>query len=278
MDHGFEIEKFLLTKFPQPMKLVFEPPIYEEYLALSKKRYMIITMDRDGNRSTKPKKKDVMSVRRGYSTFCKDLYDRVGYKILSNGTERECVDMMVEGVMQLLTRQVGIEELIVTTSLNVIEGYKKKVVPGDPIAKREFLEKKGYNTEEQFHIGNLPAHVQLALKMRARGGIVEEGSRLAWIIMYKKGMRAAKKSAKIEDPIYFLKRKNVLRIDYINYAKQLVNPFDELCVTVWKKEKVFTQMFKQILQKEKVCEIISTRAKVVEKVVEVVEVKKKRKL
>jgi DNA polymerase elongation subunit (family B) len=259
-DHAFEIEKFLLPKFRAPMKLEFEPPVYEEYLALSKKRYLIITMDRDGNLSNKPKKKGVMSVRRGYAIFCRELYDEVAFKILSNGTEEECMDIMLRGINELLTRKVSVQNLIVTTAMNLIDGYKKKVVPTDPLAKKEFLAKKGYTSEEQFHIGGLPAHVQLALKMRTRGGIVEEGSRIPWIIINKRGMRASKKCYKIEDPVYFLKRKNVLRIDYINYVKQLVNPFDELCSTVWKKEKVFTNMFKQILQKEKVCDIINTKS------------------
>jgi DNA polymerase elongation subunit (family B) len=245
------------------MKLEFEPPVYERYLMLSKKRYLIITSDREGNLSTKPKKKGVMSVRRGYATFCKGLYDTTAYKILQKGTEEECMELMLEGVFKLLTRQVGIDELVVTTSMNVIEGYKKKPVPQEKEDRELFLAKKGYHTEDQFHIGGLPAHVQLGLKIRSRGGICEEGSRIPWIILNKgESARTAKKCYKIEDPLYFLKRRDVLRIDYINYVKQLVNPFDELCETVWKKKNVFTCLYKQILLKEKVCAILNVKSTV----------------
>jgi hypothetical protein len=260
--HAFDIEKKLLEYFPAPMKLEFELPIYKYYLALSKKRYVVITQDEHGELSVKPKKKGVMSVRRGYAKYCKDLYDQVCYKILSEESEDKCMNAMVTGYLKLMQRQIGIEELIVTTSMNTIDSYKKKAVPQDPEAKALFLAKKGCTSEDQFHIQNLPAHVQLGLKIRSRGGIAEEGSRLPWVITYKPGARKAKKSTKIEDPMYFLKRRRFLRIDYIHYASQLVHSFDELCRTVWKRDDVFTKMYKQTLLKEKVCDVIKGRSHV----------------
>lgn len=249
-DHSLEVEKAMTKHFPDPMRLEFEKIIYQHYLIFTKKRYGIIPCYRDGVLAEEPKKKGIMSVRRGYTPHAKKGFDKLLMMVLRGGKRNEIVYFITQLLLSLPQRQVPLSELIITTSLNNFADYKSPALPTNPEARQIALDKKNAKNDEDYRLKSLPAHVQLAQRMIDRGEIVDTGSRISWIILENEN-RNAKKSEKIEDPNYFIRHRSILRLDYLHYVKQFINALDEVVETVWSKTKVFEAMYKQMLLKEK---------------------------
>jgi len=72
----------------------------------------------------------------------------------------------------------------------------------------------------------LPGQVQLAERMRRRGARVDPGSRIEYLVTTNGGPKA-KQSEKLEDPEYQAKYSHIIRIDYLYYIKNLINPLDQ---------------------------------------------------
>ena len=81
-----------------------------------------------------------------------------------------------------------------------------------------------------YKLKNLPAHIQLAEKMRGRGQMVDAGSRLEYLVANMSDNFKALKSnlgEKLEDPSYQQLYGNILKIDYLHYLKLAANPLDQ---------------------------------------------------
>jgi hypothetical protein len=101
----------------------------------------------------------------------------------------------------------------------------------------------------------LPAHVQLAEKMRRRGQRVDAGERLEYIVTNMDNLKA-KLWRKLEHPDYYKTRTTAIKVDYLYYLKLLSVQMDQLISVTYKQEKFTETQLKARLQKVKVCEQI----------------------
>lgn len=251
-DYAIQVQSKLKEYFPPPMGMEFENVNYRKFLIFGKKSYIMIPSGRDGVYQSGVKKRGVMSVKRGNCKYARELFDDIVYKTLL--AEMPIDDIMYYSIQKVLAfcyRQVNFKDLIITKSLGNFDGYKSKSLNSDPKKREMQLKKKKVTNEEDFKLKSLPGHVQLALKMKQRGEIVDSGSRIAYVVLYSDNLKS-EKYERMEDPNYFLKHRSILRLDYEGYVGQLTNPFDDISVVAWKKGKIFTQLYNQMIQKKKV--------------------------
>lgn len=71
------MEEEVSSVFPKPMKFAYEEQIYWRYLILTKKRYMALKCDLDGNVDNKIAKRGVLLSRRDNSKFIRDVYSNL---------------------------------------------------------------------------------------------------------------------------------------------------------------------------------------------------------
>ena len=98
----------------------------------------------------------------------------------------------------------------------------------------------------------LPAHIQLAEKMRKRGQRVDPGTRLEYLVSTNGGIKA-KLFWKLEHPDYYKERTTAIKIEYLYYLKLLANSMDQLIEVAYKKEKFTMQQYKLRVIKNEVC-------------------------
>jgi DNA polymerase elongation subunit (family B) len=104
----------------------------------------------------------------------------------------------------------------------------------------------------------LPGHVQLGLRMQKRGIPVGGGTRVEYVILKKGPYRAQDtQTSKIEDVGYFAEFRSILRLSYLDYLHQFINPIDELCHVVMGVEGFVKQQFKIRLQHSRVVDRIT---------------------
>jgi DNA polymerase elongation subunit (family B) len=97
----------------------------------------------------------------------------------------------------------------------------------------------------------LPAHIQLAEKMRRRGQRVDTGSRLEYIVTTEGGPKS-KLYHKLEHPDYFKVRTSAIKLEYLYYLKLLGNSMDQLLEVTYKVEKFTINQYKFRLKKQDV--------------------------
>jgi ribonuclease HI len=121
----------------------------------------------------------------------------------------------------------------------------------DPKEKEKQLLQKDAVTDKEFYTKCLPAQVQLAEKIRRRGGRVDVGSRLEFLVLSHENVKA-KQYDKIESADYYKEHSGTLEIDHMYYLKALANPLDQVLeCTVGEKDFTY-KIYKQQLVKEKV--------------------------
>ena len=238
--------------FPKPMELAFEEAIFKRFLILTKKRYMYLSCNRDGVVSNKVGKKGVLLARRDNSQFIRTLYGNIIMKVFNKYDEKMLFYELIVELNKLCASTFPVKDFIVTKSVGAIEDYKIRPLPDDQKKKDERLKKLNC-TEKEYTIKCLPAQVQLAEKMRARGLRVDAGSRLEYVITYGSG-HTAKQSEKIESSEYYKKHSDVLRLDYMYYLKLLSNPLDQVFRTVYGIDEFVLKQYKYRLKLKKVHE------------------------
>ena len=195
-----KIVKEIQAYFPPPMKLEFEK-IYEKYIILTKKRYMALVSNKKGE-IIDFIKKGVMLSRRDNCSFARVIYLQAVESILGDMDNKKILDDVTDGINTLFERKYGFKDFVITKSIGRAD-YKAKT---------------------------LPAHVQLASKMRSRGIEVPVGARIEYIFTTKcLGEKTFSQGDKVEDLDYFSQWRRYLRVDYLYYLeKQLIKPLDEL--------------------------------------------------
>jgi DNA polymerase elongation subunit (family B) len=94
----------------------------------------------------------------------------------------------------------------------------------------------------------LPAHVQLANKMKTRGCPVDVGSRIEFVIVNNDNPKA-KNFMKIEDPYYVQTYPHLLKLDFLYVLHLAINPIDQLLSIVFSKYNVLKTHYKYRFQK-----------------------------
>jgi len=233
--------------FPKPIKLEFENTIYERFLILSKKRYMYQEIDRDGNINKKVGKKGVILARRDNSHVVRSVYEQVTAMIFDGKTHDDLYKHVDEYVRDVYDNKLDYKEFVITKSVgdsgDSVDGdtgrmgdYKVKELPSDPKERTKVLHGR---SENEYYISCMPAHVQLAARMKRRGVPVDIGSRIEYVVTRKP--RVSTLGQRIEDYDYFKRHAHVLDLDHKYYVEAMINPLDQIFKTMG-----YGDMMKQI--------------------------------
>lgn len=249
-DHAKRIEKDLVKIFPDPMRLVFEEKIYKKFLILTKKRYMALTCDHTGVEEDKLTIRGVLLARRDNARWVRQLYEHTVRAIMANATLEEIYERTNEELLRLFrgTRDVPLRQFIISKTLG--KDYAIRPIPTDEKKKKKRLEDLGIRASEgkedevwraEYESRSRPAHVQLSEKMKSRGCVVEPGSRIEFVVTRHPDGHA-KLFERIEDPGYMREHSDMVRIDPLYYAQNLVNPMDQILEVCFHKKNVVRQL------------------------------------
>lgn len=234
-DHCVEIENAIIPHFPHPMKLAFEEIIYRKFLILSKKRYMWQSCTRDGILNENVGSKGVLLARRDNSKFIRNVYEHMTEMIFLRKPKEDVYEWITKKLNALFECRIPLDDYVITKSVGDSSGeyddetctvgsYKVRTLSHDPVQKATQLNGKD---ERAYYISSMPAHVQLAERMRLRGFPVDVGTRLEYVVLNRSGARI--QGEKIEELEYYKERKHILKIDKKYYLETLQKPIDQLC-------------------------------------------------
>lgn len=223
--------------FPPPMKLLFEEKIYQRFLILTKKRYMAMTCDEKGTKDENLTSRGVLLARRDNCFWIRSLYERIVRQIMLKHTFTHIINDLYEQVFKLFTFQIENRPECFIISKLLGKEYKIRSLPEDAKKRRQRLleleiDENAVDWKEQYEEKSKPAHVQLATRMKHRGFPVSCGTRIEYIIL-EDHLKKSKLVDKIEDPNYFWKHRDILRIDCFYYLKSLMKPIDQLLTIVF---------------------------------------------
>lgn len=217
--------------FPKPMKLEFEK-IYEDYIILTKKRYMARVANRLGEIIDFTKRGIILS-RRDNCTAVRNIYQELADMLLENKERNDILNRMTEMLDEVFCRKYN---------------YKNFVIP-----KQLTKDVSEYDTGK-----TIPAHAQLAKRMIERGIEVVAGSRLEYVFTTRCQLdKNVIQGEKIEDIDYYTNIRQYLGIDYLYYMEtQFIKPLDELLKVGLGVEDFFKKQYQQRVLKLKVCKEI----------------------
>lgn len=259
---AMEVEKKFLELFPPPMKLVFEEKVYSRFLIFTKKRYLALTQNQDLSIDKDLTIRGVLLARRDNCLWVRYIYENVVRKIMSTEkcTWLELQYYLIEEFNKLCSHYWDSSYVVITKAVG--KDYKMKPCPGfenGQITDQKKWSKrltdlgihhksKSWMTEYKEKI--LPAHVQLANKMKRRGVPVEVGSRIEYLMIQHEDLKA-KTFKKIEDPIYQKSYSDILLIDFLYVLHLAMNPLDQLLHVAFGQEKFVSKQYEMRIHKHK---------------------------
>lgn len=269
-DYATMVADEVSKMFPPPMRLEFEEVIYWNFFILTKKRYMYNSCQKDGVVCDKVGKKGVLLARRDNSPFVRDVYEQVIKKIFKHEKISDTLYFIVCEINKLCSGYVNVKNFVITKAVGDVDGfntiiahdesgdiktkvgkYKVPTLSFNDKEREKQLKKKSAINETEFYLKSLPAQVQLAQRIRERGGRVDAGSRLEYVIT-ETGGHKANQSEKIEDVDYFMEHRDVLRIDFLYYLKLLATPLDQIIETAFNIKDFTMKQYEFRLNRKKV--------------------------
>lgn len=256
-DYATKVAEEVSKLYPKPMKLAYEEKIYWRFFIITKKRYMSLACEKDGNISKEINKKGVLLTRRDNCAFIRNIYSQVVLKLFNIENYDSVLYFIIGELNKLFSHGFPTSDFVITKAvgdvgvLGEIKEVEGKFKQGDYTVKKlssgkterlKELAKKDCENEADYYLSFLPAQVQLAERMRNRGQIVQAGSRLEYVITTQGG-HTAKQCVKVEDFEYFSRHNSSLNIDYLYYLKQLSNPLDQILDIVYAKEEKYVEKF-----------------------------------
>ncbi|SPO31013.1 related to POL1 - DNA-directed DNA polymerase alpha, 180 KD subunit [Ustilago trichophora] len=186
--------------------------VFERMLLLQKKKYAAVLVDEDGKRSTEIKGLDMK--RREYSALSKNVSNYVLDQILSG----KATELVVEQIHEYLSE----------TS----DKIKRGEIPLDDFI---IYKRLGKNPEDYPDVKSQP-HVQVALRMKARGGSARMGDVIPYIFCLGEDGTSNTKTAQAErahHPDELRRKDSELKVDYEHYlALQILPPIERLCESI----------------------------------------------
>lgn len=186
--------------------------VFERMLLLQKKKYAAVLVDEDGKRSTEIKGLDMK--RREYSALSKNVSNYVLDQILSG----QATELVVEHIHEYLSDMAN------------------KIKRGE-IALDDFIifKRLGKNPEDYPDVKSQP-HVQVALRMKARGGSARMGDVIPYVFCLGEDGASSTKTAQADrahHPDELRRKDSELRVDYEHYlALQILPPVERLCESI----------------------------------------------
>lgn len=247
-EHAKKIEGSLLSIFPDPMKLAFEEKLYKKFLILTKKRYMALTTDDSGKDEEKLTIRGVLLARRDNARWVRKTYEFLIRSIMACATLETLLEKISEELCGLFRnwRTIPLKQFIVSKTLG--KDYAVRPPPEDPVKLKKRLTDLGIDGSNEdwrtmYEQKSQPAHAQLAEKMKRRGTVVEPGSRIEYLIVQHPD-KSPKLFDRIESPEYLLQHSDMVKIDPLYYAQNLINPADQVFEVCFKKKAVVESMIK----------------------------------
>jgi len=234
--------------------MAFEEVIYWQFLILTKKRYMYKSCGRDGIVNQKIGKKGVLLARRDNSLFIRNIYEETVEMIFQKIKWEDILYVLLQRFNELCCGKFEMKNFVVSKSVGDVNDYKIRELTDDPKKRAKRLKELNC-TEAEYKTKALPAHVQLAEKMRKRGQRVDAGSRLEYLVTTNNGIKA-KLFDKLENPDYFKEHNSVLNIEYLYYLNLLSNSLDQILNIVYKKDKFTLNQYKLRVKKQCICKEI----------------------
>ncbi|MDF0593899.1 DNA-directed DNA polymerase [Methanotrichaceae archaeon M04Ac] len=194
---GKKISETVTSRLPPPMELVFEA-FARRGLFLVKKRYALWVFEKAGGEwRDKIKVRGMETVRRDWCELTSKTLNRSLELVLMEGKVEEALDL----------------------AKSVIDRLQRLDLRKDPEILEDLVLTRRY-TKSTAAYKNKQPHVQLAEKMRARGGPVPQvGDRIPFVIVRGRGLFVDR----AEDPSYALQNGLLIDTDYyIN--KQILPP------------------------------------------------------
>ena len=240
----------------------------KRYMALSCDRDGIFKRNKNGGLEIE--KKGVVLARRDNSEFVRNFYEHIIMDIFNHNSDDDINYKVITTINQLCCGYYSSDNFIITKAINGEDEYKVKELPDESKVKSRLSELgigiedkdirklkeyelmvNGDNEEdegdksefllrykdikgiyEEYRCKCLPAHIQLAIKLRDRGIQIAVGSRMEYVVVVGKG-HLCKQYDKLEEPQYKKRygwrKKN--RIDYMHYLKTSSPPIDQLLKT-----------------------------------------------
>lgn len=259
------VEKEFVKLFPDPMRLVFEEKVYSRFLIFTKKRYLALTQNEDLTIDKELTIRGVLLARRDNCLWIRYIYENIVRKLMDCSTVWILEDIqyfLIQEFNKLFSHFWGIQ--YVTISKAVGKDYKIKPCPGydetthqktDLKKWKKRLTELGICTKNpqwyrEYKEKVLPAHAQLAMKMKRRGIPVEAGSRLEYIMIQHEDLKA-KTFKKIEDPVYQRTYSDVLKVDYLYILHLASHPLDQLLEVCYRIPDFVNEQYKLRIQKQK---------------------------
>jgi hypothetical protein len=252
-DYAIKVADEISGLFPPPMKLEFEEAVYKKFLILTKKRYMYQSSSRDGKINPEIGKRGVVLNRRDNSAFIRKTYENV-VKIIFENTEsieilkQKVVSSLTGDINSMFNHTLPIEDFIITKATGDYGNLQAQYFLNEkglhratlgqynvPFLTDDIREQEGIETPQEetgWYLSKLPAHIQLLEKIKSRGQMRNEGSRLEYVIVETNDLKA-KQSAKIETSNYYCKNKGLLNLDYLYYLHRLINPIDQILEVIF---------------------------------------------
>jgi DNA polymerase elongation subunit (family B) len=274
-DHAVLVANEISKLFPPPMKLEFEEAIYTKFLILTKKRYMYKAALRDGTIKPDIGKRGVLLNRRDNSSCIRRIYEKIVQIVFEDSLQpspdrrsrfEQVATCFLEDVEAMFACAFPTEDFVITKSTGDYGGTPQYFlndkgvhrallgqynVPFLTDAIKEIEEIDSIEKEREWYLEKLPAHIQLLEKIKRRGLIPNEGSRLEYLIIQTDDFKA-KQAAKIETVAYYNKNKDVLKIDHLYYLQRLINPVDQLLFVIFGVEDFTLKLHKQHFLKRKI--------------------------
>lgn len=246
-EYSEQVEKEIYESnvFKKPMYLAFERKIYEVMLLIQKKRYMYVVY---GDPSRTIESKGSILVRRDSFDFFSTVYTDIINLIFDKQSLSTIKDYIINICNSCLQRQVPIEQFLLSKTVNPDDTYKVRPLPTDEKKLEQRLKKLNCTTDEYFLTKCYPAHVQLAHRIRGRGGYVQDGDRLEYVITTRGGLKGSL-SDKIEEPAY-IQENNLFYLDYIYYIKLLKNQLNAVLAAAG-MDTFMTEYYNLIVNKQK---------------------------
>jgi DNA polymerase elongation subunit (family B) len=138
-----KVEEETSSLFPRPMKFAYEEAIYWRYLILSKKRYMALKCDVNGNVKNKMEKRGVLLSRRDNSAFSRNFYEKIVMKtfykekfenilyIIQTELDRLYSPVLKDENSRITSNSLTTKDLSISKSIGDIKDYKIKELPED---------------------------------------------------------------------------------------------------------------------------------------------------
>lgn len=267
------IENEIIDLFPKPMKLAFEEVIYDKFLILTKKRYVASKIDQNG-KYLGLTKRGILLNRRDTAPIIQTLYENIVWRLFDHDNRKPIslgkidisnyINDFIQKIFVYDDEVKDINNFIISKRVGSRESYKYKNLGNDEKVRQKRLTQMGIFMKcicsleicvdglkcnvfcpaclHYFHY-QFPSHIQLAEKIKYRGGIVYPGERLSYVFTHHLYPND-KIYRKIETPSYVMENAEHLRLDFLYYTKLMINPIDECLSLIFPGSKImFTEHF-----------------------------------